>query len=257
MVSEPARGLFWSNSLISLIDPNIYAFPCCSANIVRTRGFITSPKETSQDAPDESPQRSASSFSLLSPLIPLLSAAFSSSSSSLSAASPWERNLWVYWDFILAVLEDAPTSHPAGEPGDALWSTGACAGFRFRCRMAGWDQPAAPGVQECPWVPQSSVLGGNTAGRSRGMEQSYPNVPLHPKQAGMRFSPACNFPRSGIKGQHRLCSMESSLMDGQESAPGCPQGVPDPPLDISNPPSQSSGFSTAFSRHSHHFCRHL
>lgn len=113
MVSEPARGLFWSNSLISLIDPNIYAFPCCSANIVRTRDFITSPKETSQDAPDESPQDSASSFSLLSPLIPFLSAAFSSSSSSLtSPASPgllWERSFCLCWGFIPAL-----SGHPGG-----------------------------------------------------------------------------------------------------------------------------------------------
>lgn len=64
MVSEPALWLFWSNYLISLIDPNIYAFSCCSTNIVRTCDFITSQTETLQDAPDESPKDSASSFSL-------------------------------------------------------------------------------------------------------------------------------------------------------------------------------------------------
>lgn len=64
MLSEPALWLFWSNYLISLIDPNIYAFSCCSTNIVRTCDFITSQTETLQDAPDESPKDSASSFSL-------------------------------------------------------------------------------------------------------------------------------------------------------------------------------------------------
>lgn len=100
MGSKPELGLFWSNYLISLIDPNIYAFSCCSANIVRTCDFITSQKETSQDAPDESPKDSASSFSLFfwcfflfslfffNPLIHFLSAElFNSSSSPVSCAS--------------------------------------------------------------------------------------------------------------------------------------------------------------------------
>lgn len=167
MVSEPARGLFWSNSLISLIDPNIYAFPCCSANIVRTRGFITSPKETSQDAPDESPQDSASSFSLLSPLIPLLSAAFSSSSSSLtSPASPGllcERSLCFCWGFV-ALLEEQPRSHLIHSTGKLGIFSGnnsrVVLGFRFQSRIAGCDQPGpggSPGMEDSPWMAQGST----------------------------------------------------------------------------------------------------
>lgn len=89
MVSEPALWLFWSSYLISLIDPNIYAFSCCSANIVRTCDFITSQKETLQDAPDESPKDSASSFSLLYPLIHFLPAASFNSSSTPRSLASW------------------------------------------------------------------------------------------------------------------------------------------------------------------------
>lgn len=121
LVSEPALRRFWSNSLISLIEPNIYAFPCCSANIVRTWDFITSQKETSQDAPDESPNAPASSFSLLYPLIPFLSAASLRSSSVLvrlcqlgGLGSDSKALLLLGISFTLspATLEQQPDSDP-------------------------------------------------------------------------------------------------------------------------------------------------
>lgn len=112
------------------------------------------------------------------------------------------------------------------------------------------------------WV----LKGGMTAGKPRGLEQCYPNIPLStciPSRQEWTLQSSL-WPLQLSLGQIRLCLMERSFMDGEESAPGCSQVASDPAFqgtglmdEISNCLFRDSDFPTVFLRKSHHFCHHL